>query len=97
MNITHISTTPAGVDGHLLTVDNGHWATAMNSTDFMDGFFSSLGVVVLAELGDRTFFIAAILATKHSRAIVFFGQMAAQTAMVIASVALGMAAHFIPR
>lgn len=77
--------------------ESSQWSEPLNSTVFIDGFLSSMTVVVLAELGDRTFFIAAILAVKHSRIVVFLGQMAAQAAMTIASVALGLAAHFIPR
>lgn len=86
-----------GAEGEFLNVEATQWSAPLNSTAFIDGFVSSLTVVILAELGDRTFFIAAILAVKHPRFIVFLGQMAAQTAMTVASVALGLAAHFIPR
>ncbi|XP_003747323.1 transmembrane protein 165 [Galendromus occidentalis] len=99
MNLTHMNSTPAsgGTESDFLDADSSQWSSQLSSTVFMDGFVSSMTVVILAELGDRTFFIAAVLAVKHPRLVVFLGQMAAQTAMTVASVALGMAAHFIPR
>ena len=34
---------------------------------FFHGFAASVSVIIVSELGDKTFFIAAILAMKHSR------------------------------
>lgn len=37
------------------------------SLGFVHGFVASVSVIIVSELGDKTFFIAAILAMKHSR------------------------------
>lgn len=37
---------------------------------FLHAFFASLSVIVVSEIGDKTFFIAAIMAMKHSRSTV---------------------------
>ena len=34
---------------------------------FLEGFFKSWGMILASEIGDKTFFIAAIMAMKHSR------------------------------
>ena len=39
------------------------------SLGFFHGFAASVSVIIVSELGDKTFFIAAILAMKHSRYI----------------------------
>lgn len=36
-------------------------------TSFLHGFLASISVIIVSELGDKTFFIAAIMAMKHSR------------------------------
>ena len=40
------------------------------SLGFFHAFAASISVIIVSELGDRTFFIAAILAMKHSRYLV---------------------------
>lgn len=37
---------------------------------FIEGFLKSWGVILASEIGDKTFFIAAILAMRHSRRVV---------------------------
>lgn len=37
---------------------------------FAEGFLKSWGVILASEIGDKTFFIAAILAMRHSRKLV---------------------------
>ena len=34
---------------------------------FVEGFLKSWGVILASEIGDKTFFIAAILAMRHPR------------------------------
>lgn len=34
---------------------------------FVHGFLASISVIIVSEIGDKTFFIAAIMAMKHSR------------------------------
>ncbi|EFN51570.1 hypothetical protein CHLNCDRAFT_27784 [Chlorella variabilis] len=60
--------------------------------DFLEGFFKSWGVILASEIGDKTFFIAAILAMRHSRKLVFAGAIGALAAMTVLSALLGWAA-----
>lgn len=52
-------------------------------------FGSSLSAITLAELGDKTFFMALILAVRHRGRWVFIGAFAALTAVTLISLALG--------
>ena len=59
-------------------------------------FTAGLLLITVSELGDKTFFIAVILAMRHSRLLVFAGALAALAAMTVLSVLLGRAASFLP-
>jgi putative Ca2+/H+ antiporter (TMEM165/GDT1 family) len=63
---------------------------------FFTGVTKSLISVTLFELGDKTFLIGALLATKHPRRWVFIGAMAALIVMTILSVLFGQAALLLP-
>lgn len=52
-------------------------------------FGSSLTAITLAELGDKTFFMALILAARHRPRDVFIGAFAALTAVTLISLGLG--------
>jgi putative Ca2+/H+ antiporter (TMEM165/GDT1 family) len=52
-------------------------------------FGSSLTAISLAELGDKTFFMALILAARHRRRDVFVGAFAALSAVTVLSLAVG--------
>lgn len=52
-------------------------------------FGSSLTAITLAELGDKTFFMALILAARHRPRDVFLGAFAALTAVTLISLGLG--------
>ncbi|XP_073000004.1 GDT1-like protein 5 [Typha latifolia] len=58
----------------------------------LEGFTKSLAMTVLSEIGDKTFFAAAILAMRYPRRIVLAGCLAALTVMTILSASLGWAA-----
>jgi hypothetical protein len=64
---------------------------------FVHAFVASLSVIIVSEIGDKTFFIAAILAMKHSRLLVFLGAISALGLMTFLSVCLGFATTVIPR
>ncbi|KAK0183476.1 hypothetical protein PV327_001514 [Microctonus hyperodae] len=64
---------------------------------FLHAFVASLSVIVVSELGDKTFFIAAIMAMRHPRLTVFIGAIGALALMTILSVIFGYAATIIPR
>ncbi|CAG2183802.1 unnamed protein product, partial [Oppiella nova] len=46
------------------------WLLVIESR-FAQAFIASLFVIIFSELGDKTFFISAIMAMKHSRSSVF--------------------------
>lgn len=64
---------------------------------FMHAFIASFSVIIVSELGDKTFFIAAIMAMRHPRLTVFLGAIAALALMTVLSAVFGMAATIIPR
>ncbi|KAL4230551.1 hypothetical protein ACF0H5_010932 [Mactra antiquata] len=66
-------------------------------SEFLHGFIASLSMIIVSELGDKTFFIAAIMAMRHSRAVVLAGALGALVAMTILSALLGYATTIIPR
>ncbi|XP_012250541.1 transmembrane protein 165 [Athalia rosae] len=63
----------------------------------LHAFVASLSVIVVSELGDKTFFIAAIMAMRHPRLTVFAGAISALALMTVLSVMFGYAATIIPR
>lgn len=61
-----------------------------------DGFVSSFTMILLAEIADKTFFIAAILAMRYNKIIVFVGAYGALVIMTLLSCALGFVVNLIP-
>jgi putative Ca2+/H+ antiporter (TMEM165/GDT1 family) len=64
-------------------------APTLSSDPSLAAFGSSLTAITLAELGDKTFFMALILAVRHRARWVFIGSFAALTAVTLISLALG--------
>jgi putative Ca2+/H+ antiporter (TMEM165/GDT1 family) len=64
-------------------------ATPLSSDPSLAAFGSSLTAITLAELGDKTFFMALILSVRHRARWVFIGSFAALTAVTLISLALG--------
>eukprot|EP00469_Lotharella_globosa_P001131 CAMPEP_0167791876 /NCGR_PEP_ID=MMETSP0111_2-20121227/12212_1 /TAXON_ID=91324 /ORGANISM="Lotharella globosa, Strain CCCM811" /LENGTH=347 /DNA_ID=CAMNT_0007684659 /DNA_START=54 /DNA_END=1097 /DNA_ORIENTATION=- len=60
------------------------------------GFFQALSLVFASEIGDKTFFIAALLAMRSSRLLAFSGSMLALATMTIISVLIGQVFHNVP-
>ncbi|MEC4817225.1 MAG: TMEM165/GDT1 family protein [Scytonema sp. PMC 1069.18] len=63
----------------------------------LTAFTAGLLLITVSELGDKTFFIAAILSMQHSRRLVFTGAIAALAAMTMISVIVGQAASILPK
>ncbi|MEL6229276.1 MAG: TMEM165/GDT1 family protein [Cyanobacteria bacterium J06636_28] len=59
-------------------------------------FTASLLLITVSELGDKTFFISAILAMRHRRRWVFTGAVGALALMTLISVLVGQAATLLP-
>ena len=57
---------------------------------FAGAFVASISMIVVSEFGDKTFFIAAIMAMKQSRTEVFLSAMTALILMTILSAAMGL-------
>ncbi|XP_073136918.1 GDT1-like protein 4 [Henckelia pumila] len=58
----------------------------------VQGFTKSLAMTVLSEIGDKTFFAAAILAMRHPRRLVLSGCLGALIVMTVLSAVVGWAA-----
>jgi len=56
---------------------------------FGEAFMASIGVIFGTELGDKTFFIAAIMSMRHPRFTVWFGAVSALAAMTVLSTIVG--------
>ncbi|EEF51277.1 Transmembrane protein TPARL, putative [Ricinus communis] len=63
--------------------------------DISTGFASAFLLIFFSELGDKTFFIAALLAARNSAATVFTGTFGALAVMTIISVVLGRTFHYV--
>ena len=65
--------------------------SALDST-----FLQATSLIFLSEIGDKTFFIASILAAKASRLITFVGSFGALAVMTVISVVVGQIFHAVP-
>ncbi|KAM3329405.1 hypothetical protein ACQJBY_026464 [Aegilops geniculata] len=63
--------------------------------DISTGFASAFLLIFFSELGDRTFFIAALLAARNSGGVIFLGTFGALAVMTVISVVLGRAFHYV--
>ncbi|KAG7400696.1 hypothetical protein PHYBOEH_004743 [Phytophthora boehmeriae] len=64
---------------------------------FWSGFVSGILTIWATEIGDKTFFIAAILSMKKDRVVVFAGAIGALVVMTVLSVVMGVVAtKFLP-
>uniref|UniRef100_A0AAV2KSD2 GDT1 family protein n=1 Tax=Knipowitschia caucasica TaxID=637954 RepID=A0AAV2KSD2_KNICA len=71
--------------------------TKKGNLGFIHAFVASLSVIIVSELGDKTFFIAAIMAMRYNRLTVLTGAMLALAVMTCLSVLFGYATTIIPR
>ncbi|WP_041430092.1 TMEM165/GDT1 family protein [Synechococcus sp. PCC 7502] len=63
----------------------------------LTAFTASLLLITISELGDKTFFIAVILAMRHPRRTVFSAVLAALALMTVLSVLLGQVLTLFPK
>ncbi|XP_006343910.1 GDT1-like protein 1, chloroplastic [Solanum tuberosum] len=63
--------------------------------DLSTGFASAFLLIFFSELGDKTFFIAALLAARNSAVVTFLGTFGALGVMTIISVVLGRTFHYV--
>mmetsp|Transcript_10282 Transcript_10282/g.15295 ORF Transcript_10282/g.15295 Transcript_10282/m.15295 type:complete len:306 (+) Transcript_10282:795-1712(+) len=76
-------------------------ALAASASTVMDkfaatGFYQAFSLVFLSEIGDKTFFIAGLLAMKTSRFVSLVGSVGALAVMTVISVLIGQIFHAVP-
>nr|XP_029122309.1 GDT1-like protein 4 isoform X2 [Elaeis guineensis] len=54
-----------------------------------DAFFASISMIIVSEIGDETFIIAALMAMRHPKSIVLSGALFALIVMTVLSTGLG--------
>lgn len=85
-----------GSSGGSITMDTDYM-NIFHRSGCLHAFVASLSVIIVSELGDKTFFIAAILAMKSSRTVVFVASMLALGIMTVLASIMGVATTVIPR
>jgi putative Ca2+/H+ antiporter (TMEM165/GDT1 family) len=60
------------------------------------GFFASLSLIFASEIGDKTFFIAALLAMRYGKLLSFLGSVFSLSLMTVISVVIGYAVQRVP-
>ncbi|KAK9907027.1 hypothetical protein M0R45_002524 [Rubus argutus] len=60
------------------------------------GFTAAFSLIFVSEIGDKTFFIAALLAMQYEKGLVLLGSMSALALMTILSVIIGRVFHSVP-
>lgn len=66
---------------------------SLGNEAFREGLVSGFLLILFSELGDKTFFIAVLLALKKNKGLVFAGTFGALAVMTVISVVLGQALH----
>ncbi|XP_018579597.1 transmembrane protein 165 [Anoplophora glabripennis] len=69
----------------------------LENVGFLHAFVASISVILVSEIGDKTFFIAAIMAMRHPRLTVFLGAISALVLMTVLSALFGWLVNVIPR
>lgn len=87
----------AALDGPLPLTQARNWEFHI-SDGFWKAFTSGVAMIVATEVGDKTFFIAAVLSMKYSRSAVFGGAILALIIMTILSTFMGLVLpSFLPK
>ncbi|PNH06359.1 GDT1-like protein 2, chloroplastic, partial [Tetrabaena socialis] len=60
------------------------------------GFLAAFSLIFVSEIGDKTFFIAALLAMRIGRWMSFFGSVSALSVMTVISVSIGAVCSRVP-
>jgi len=96
LNMTSIEAWPEEI------MSNSSLLEALSNTTshrgILHGFTESVSVILVSEIGDKTFFIAAILAMRNNKLVVLLAALSALYVMTILSGLLGwVVTTFIPR
>ncbi|XP_057767640.1 protein PAM71-homolog, chloroplastic-like [Salvia miltiorrhiza] len=60
------------------------------------GFTAAFSLIFVSEIGDKTFFIAALLAMQYEKVLVLLGSVGALSLMTVLSVIIGRIFHSVP-
>mmetsp|Transcript_9229 Transcript_9229/g.13140 ORF Transcript_9229/g.13140 Transcript_9229/m.13140 type:complete len:349 (+) Transcript_9229:6225-7271(+) len=85
----------------MTSISGGAGAVATSTSVLLDklsetGFYQAFSLVFLSEIGDKTFFIAGLLAMKTSKLVSFVGSIGALAVMTVISVLIGQIFHQVP-
>ncbi len=83
---------PAASNAMSISMGYSTWFASLTDS----GFYQAFSLVFLSEIGDKTFFVAALLAAKLSRVISFVGSLGALAVMTVISVIIGQVFHAVP-
>ncbi|CAL8119982.1 unnamed protein product [Orchesella dallaii] len=70
---------------------------SVNNVDYLCALFASFSVIVVSELGDKTFIIVAIMGMSHSRSTVFAGALGALSLMTFICALFGYTTFILPK
>lgn len=85
------------IDDSLVSVGKIDFWLPSDYTALFNALLASFSVIIISELGDKTFIITAILAMKNSRLLVFLSSATALLLMTILSVGMGIAVTVVPK
>jgi len=72
--------------------------TNIEDLDFFSAFTKSVSMIIATEIGDKTFFIAAVMSMRYDRRVIFTGALSALIVMTILSSMMGLILpSFLPR
>ena len=77
-------------------VNASQMVDTIDKTSSDGGLIQSFLLIFISEIGDKTFFIAGLLAAKYGKLISFTGSIGALAVMTVISVILGQIFHAIP-
>jgi putative Ca2+/H+ antiporter (TMEM165/GDT1 family) len=63
---------------------------SISKVGFIPAFVNGVTMIIATEIGDKTFWLAALMAMRYTRAFVFLGSIGALVVMTILSVGLGL-------
>ncbi len=89
-NIDHLEVSKGGSPGKSVGVD-GEGNEGLIQP--LHSFMLSYTMIIFSEIGDKTFLVAALMAMKHDRLVVFSAALSALMAMTVLSAVLG---HAVP-
>ncbi|KAJ5198124.1 uncharacterized protein N7498_007241 [Penicillium cinerascens] len=72
---------------------HGQGTTTMEASDGLHSLLFSFTMIIVSEIGDKTFLVAALMAMRHPRLVVFTSAFSALAVMTVLSAILG---HAVP-